>query len=283
MDLLCFKAGIVHIKWQPENLLRGSSLPVKKKRLFPLFSPLLLLAFCQNNKLNASDVCGCGLINLCSKLLLHTQHHCLLTCRCSEVGPLQRSAVVGPAVVTGPGLIVCSLQAEVIGRCHCLNRPSSGKTNQGLLIAMAFSSFQIKHLHTSQERQHPLRPLVKYCKYSAELRAGQAHHHHHHQQHHSQDVTHSPSLAMGVFSTQPHWPPPFPYLNAITWFYQSFMRLVGRRGDRSSDGGCKWGCDGGVSWGWIVREGNWSSWQEINTVLRVAGVKLLGLTGGRVA
>lgn len=150
--------------------------------------------------------------------------------------------------------------------------------NQGLLIAMAFSSSQIKHFHTSQQRQHPLRPLAEYCKYSPEFRAGQAHHHHH-----SQDVTHCPSLVMGVFSTQPHWPPLFPYLNAITRFYQSFKRLVGRRADSCSDGGCKWGCDGDVQRCWIVREGNWSSWQEINTVLRVAGVKLLGLTGGRVA
>lgn len=59
------------------------------------------------------------------------QYHCLLTCKCSAVGLLQRSGDVGLAVVTGPGLIVCSLYAEVIGRCHCLNHPSFSKNEQG--------------------------------------------------------------------------------------------------------------------------------------------------------
>lgn len=110
---------------------------------------------------------------------------------------------------------------------------------------MAFSSSQIKHFHTSQRRQHSLRPLVGYCKYRTELRVGQVHHHHHY--YCSEDVTHSPSLAMGVFSTQPHWPPLSPYLNAITQFYQSFKIVVGRRADSSLDGG--W--NGGVMVGWL--------------------------------
>lgn len=58
-----------------ENQLR-SYLPVmneRKKLAIPSFSSSPALGLWgENNKLNASDVCGCGLINLCSKLLLHT-------------------------------------------------------------------------------------------------------------------------------------------------------------------------------------------------------------------
>lgn len=43
----------------------------KKQLLLFLLSPALGLCG-ENNKLNESDVSGCGLINLCSKLLLLT-------------------------------------------------------------------------------------------------------------------------------------------------------------------------------------------------------------------
>lgn len=177
---------------------------MQKKVDIPSLSSSPALGLCgKNNKLNASDVCGCGLINLCSKLLLHTISL-----------PIDLQALRGRVCAKVWRCGTCSgnrprpnclffVSWSYWQLPLCLNRPSSGKTNQGLLIAMAFSSSQIKYFHTSKGRQHLLRPLVKYCKYSTEFGAGQAHHHHHH----SQDVTNSPSLAMGVFSTQPHWPP----------------------------------------------------------------------------
>lgn len=81
----------------------------------------------------------------------------------------------------------------------------------------------------------------------------------------------SASPPVGVFSTQPRWPFSLPEchnLNLRGWLAEEWIASW------LAVGG------GGVRRGWIVWEGNWSSWQEINTVLRVAGVKLLGLTGG---
>lgn len=185
---------------------------MQKKVDIPSLSSSPALGLCgENNKLNASDVCGCGLINLCSKLLDHTISL-----------PIDLQVLRGRA---GAKVWRRGTSSGNRPRPNCLFfvswsywqlppsqplRPSSGKVNQGLLIAMAFSSSQIKHFHTSQERQHSLRPLVEYCKHSTELRAGQTYPHNHHP---SQDVTRSPSLAMGVFSTQPHWPP----LSLLTW------------------------------------------------------------------
>lgn len=184
---------------------------MKKTANFPSLSSFPALGlFGKNNKLNASDVCACGLINLCSKLL-----HCAISL------PIDLQVLRGRASAkvwrcgTSHGnrprpncLLIVSWSYWQLPLSQPLRR-SSGKTNQGLLIAMAFSSSQIKRFHTSQERQHSLRPLAKYCKYGTEHRAGQTHHHHRR----SQDVTNSPALAMGVFSSQPHWPPQ----SLLTW------------------------------------------------------------------
>lgn len=159
-----------------------SSLSVMQKEvgiLSPSFIPTLGL-WEENNKLNASDVCGCGLINLCSKLFLHTISL-----------PIDLQVLKGR---TGAKVWRCGTNGGNRPRFNCLFfaswsywqlplsqplRPSSCKTNQRLLIAMAFSSSQIKHLHTSQKKQHSLRPLASYCKYRTELRVGQVHHHYH--------------------------------------------------------------------------------------------------------
>jgi len=155
-------------------------------------------------------MCVCGLINLCSKLLLHTVSLPIdlqvlrgragaKVWRCGT----SRGNRLQPNCQFFLSWSYWQLPLSQALHCRC------GKMNLGLLIAMAFSSSQIKCFHTSQERQHPLRPLVQYCKYSPELRAGQANHHHHH---HSQDAL---SLTSGVFSTEPHWHPLS--FSSLTW------------------------------------------------------------------
>lgn len=140
----------------------------EKKSTYSSLHSSLALGLCgENNKLNASDVCSCGLINLCSKLLHHTISL-----------PIDPQVLWGRA---GAKVWRCGTSSGNRPRPNCLFFvswsywqlplsqpvcPSSGKTKQGLLIAMAFSSSQIKCFHTSQERQHLLRPLVKYCKYN---------------------------------------------------------------------------------------------------------------------
>ena len=123
----------------------------KKVDIPPLSSPPALGLCGKNNKLNASDVCGCGLINLCSKLL-----HCTISL------PIDLQVLGGRA---GAKVWRCGTRSGNRPWPNCLFFvswsywqlplspplcPSTGKTNQGLLIAMAFSSSQIKRFHTSK-------------------------------------------------------------------------------------------------------------------------------------
>lgn len=163
--------------------------------IFPPFLPLTLLAFVVRIISWMQLVCGCGLINLYSKLLLHTVSLPidLQVLRARASAKVWRCGTSGGNRPRPNCLFFVSWSYWQLPLSLPLHS-RYGKTNQSLLIAMAFSSSQIKHFHTSQERQHPLRPLVRYCKYSTELRAGQAHYHHHH----SQDVMHSPWVAVGI-------------------------------------------------------------------------------------
>lgn len=134
---------------EPEELL-SEILSMQKKSTYSLPSPLSCSwpLWRENNKLNASDVCSCGLINLCSKLLHHTISL-----------PIDPQVLWGRA---GAKVWRCGTSGGNRPRPNCLFFVSSsywqlplsqplcpGKTKQGLLIAMAFSSSQIKRFHTS--------------------------------------------------------------------------------------------------------------------------------------
>lgn len=138
----------------------------------PLSSFDALNFWAENNQPNASDLCGCGLISLCSELFLNTISL-----------PIDLKVLWGRA---GAKVWRCGTGSGNRLQPNCLfflswsywQLPLSqplhstwGKMNLGLLIAMAFSSSQIKCFHTSQERQHPFRPLAR-----SQLWAGQAHH-----------------------------------------------------------------------------------------------------------
>lgn len=195
---MCFKA-ILGCQCKPENRVSEiipSLMPFfLPDAIFPPFLPLTLLAFVVRIISWMQLVCGCGLINLCSKLLLHTVSLPidLQVLRARASAKVWRCGTSGGNRPRPNCLFFVSWSYWQLPLSLPLHS-RYGKTNQSLLIAMAFSSSQIKHFHTSQERQHPLRPLVRYCKYSTELRAGQAHYHHHH----SQDVMHSPWVAVGI-------------------------------------------------------------------------------------
>lgn len=150
--------------------MRSSPSVRQKKVDIPTLSSSPALGLCgEDYKLNSSDVCGCGLINLCSKLLHHTISL-----------PIDLQVLRGWARAK---VWRCGTSSGNRPRPNCMFfvswsywqlplsqplHPSSGKRNGGLLIAMAFSSSQIKRFHTSQERQHPFRPLVKYCTHWAQ-------------------------------------------------------------------------------------------------------------------